>query len=444
MGASANQIRTLITLAVSPIFSIFHQQAVGTTSAPLTVTLTNDSNETVSVTAVQSSIPQFAYSGPALPVTLSARQTLHALVTFTPAAAREYSGVLTFTLSTGSRTTVDVSGSGVKQTAANPPVTAPAITSNPASKTVTAGQTAMFSVVATGTAPMTYQWKMNGAAISGATSASYTTAAATTTNSGETFSAAVSNSAGSATSSSATLTVNAATVAPAITSNPASQTITAGQTATFSIAATGTAPMTYQWKMNGASISGATSASYTTAVTTTANSGETFSAAVSNSAGSASSNSAVLTVNPAVVAPAVTSNPASQAITAGQTATFSIAATGTAPMTYQWKMNGASISGATSASYTTAVTTTANSGETFSATVSNSAGSATSNGAALTVNPIATMLLNSNPSSLNFGSVAMGSDGVLSVTLTNSGNSTVTVSNVSISGSGFTPSGVST
>ena len=49
-----------------------------------------------------------------------------------------------------------------------------------------------------------------------------------------------------------------------ITTQPASQTVTAGQTATFSVTATGTAPLSYQWKKNGAAISGATASSYTT------------------------------------------------------------------------------------------------------------------------------------------------------------------------------------
>ncbi len=86
--------------------------------------------------------------------------------------------------------------------------------------------------------------------------------------------------------------------APYITAQPTSQTVTAGQTATFSVAASGTAPLSYQWQKNGADITGATSASYTTPVTTTANSGEQFRAMVSNSAGSVTSNSATLTVNP--------------------------------------------------------------------------------------------------------------------------------------------------
>src|SRR4029077_12241783 len=100
-----------------------------------------------------------------------------------------------------------------------------------ANQTVTAGQTATFSVTATGTAPLTYQWSKNGAAISGATSSSYTSPATASSDNGAQFSVVVSNSAGSATSGAATLTVSAAAVAPSITTQPANQTVTAGQTA---------------------------------------------------------------------------------------------------------------------------------------------------------------------------------------------------------------------
>src|SRR6202007_2353560 len=223
---------------------------------------------------------------------------------------------------------------------------------------VTAGQTATFSVIATGTAPLSYQWQKNGAAIGGATSSAYTTPAETTSDTGAQFTVVVSNSVGSATSNAATLTVNPAPVVPSITTQPTSQTVTAGQTATFSATATGTAPLNYQWKKNGAAISGATSSTYTTPAETTSDTGAQFTVVVSNSAGSATSNAATLTVNPAPVAPSITTQPASQTVTAGQTATFSVTATGTAPLNYQWQKNGVALSGATSSSYTTPAETT--------------------------------------------------------------------------------------
>ena len=257
----------------------------------------------------------------------------------------------------------------------------------PMSVTVTAGQPATFSVSATGTAPISYQWRRNAANISGATAASYTIPATTTGDSGSKFDVAVRNNSGSITSSQATLTVNAATTAPAITTQPSNQSVAAGQTATFSVVASGTAPLSYQWRKNTANITGATASSYTTPVTTSADNGAKFDVVVSNSAGNITSAQATLTVTSAPVAPSITAQPANQTVNAGLTATFSVVASGTAPLTYQWQKNGSAITGATAASYTTPVTTTADSGELFRVVVSNSAGNVTSNSATLTVNP---------------------------------------------------------
>ena len=86
---------------------------------------------------------------------------------------------------------------------------APSITSQPAAQTIVVGQTATFSVVATGAAPISYQWQKNGVAIGGATSASYTTPAAAAADNGAMFSVVVSNTVGHATSSAAKLSVMA-------------------------------------------------------------------------------------------------------------------------------------------------------------------------------------------------------------------------------------------
>src|SRR5713226_5687113 len=169
----------------------------------------------------------------------------------------------------------------------------------PGAPTVTTGQTATFTVVAGGTAPLSYQWQKNGGNIAGATSASYTTPVTTTADSGSTFRAVVTNTAGTATSAAATLTVNAAAVAPTITTAPLNQTVTAGQTASFTVVAAGTAPLSYQWQKNGANIARAPAASYTTPVTTTTDSGSTFAVVVTNTAGTVTSAAATLTVNPA-------------------------------------------------------------------------------------------------------------------------------------------------
>jgi hypothetical protein len=110
-------------------------------------------------------------------------------------------------------------------------------------------------------------------------------------------------------------------------------------------------------------------------------------------------------------------------------------------MAYQWNKGGAAISGATSISYATPATTTADSGLQFTVTVTNSVGKANSAAATLTVTP-ATLVLNASQTSLNFSGVNLGSNRILPVTFANGGNSNVTISNVTMSGAGFSASGV--
>jgi hypothetical protein len=196
-------------------------------------------------------------------------------------------------------------------------------------------------VTATGTAPLAYQWKKNSVAISGATSSSYTTPATAISDNGAQFTVAVSNTTGSATSGAATLTVSAAAVAPLIAAQPVSQTVTAGQTASFSVTATGTAPLTYQWKKNGTAISGATSASYTTPATSTSDSGGQFTVAASNTVGTVTSNTATLTVNAATSALQITTVQLPDGLVGGPYSSALNAIGGSTP--YSWSVLSGSL-----------------------------------------------------------------------------------------------------
>ena len=348
----------------------------------------------------------------------------------------------TFTPSSQSMTVNGANVAGMNFTA-NGATVAPTITTPPANQTVAAGQTATFTVVAGGTAPLSYQWQKNGANITGATSASYTTPITTTADSGSAFAVVVTNTAGTVTSAAATLTVTAAAVAPTITTQPANQTVTAGQTATFTVVAAGTAPLTYQWQKNGANLTGATSASYTTPATTTADSGSTFRVVVANTAGTVTSAAATLTVTAAAVAPTITTPPANQTVTAGQTATFTVVAGGTAPLSYQWQKSGVNIAGATSASYTTQVTTTTDSGSTFDVVVTNTAGTVTSAAATLTVNAAPTPAIQVNPTSINFGNDVVGTNLSQALIIRNTGTAALTITQVNPTVSVFSVSGFS-
>jgi len=230
---------------------------------------------------------------------------------------------------------------------------------------------------------------------------------------------------------------------PSITMQPTSQTVTAGQTASFNVAAAGTAPLSYQWNKNGAMISGATLSSYTTPATTSSDNAAQFTLVVSNTAGSVTSNAATLTVNAAPVAPSITTQPASQTVTPGQSASFSVAATGTAPLSYQWRKNGTAISGATSSSYTTPATTSADNGAQFTVVATTTAGSVTSNAATLTVNPAPAPGIQVSPASINFGNTVVGSSLSQVLIITNTGTSTLSITQVAQSGAAFTVSGFS-
>ena len=264
----------------------------------------------------------------------------------------------------------------------------PAISTQPANQSAVVGQTATFSVVATGSATLTYQWKKNGTDISGATSSTYTTPATSSADNGAIFLVSVSNSAGTVTSSSATLAVTAAPVAPVITTQPVNQSVVVGQTATFSVIGTGGGTITYQWKKNGTDIADATTSTYTTPATSMADTDAVFTVVVSNAAGSVTSAEASLTVTAEAVKPSITGQPFAKPITAGQTATFTVEATGTSPLRYQWKKNGTDIADATTSTYTTPATSLADSGTEYSVVVSNDVGTATSSVGILTVTSV--------------------------------------------------------
>jgi hypothetical protein len=333
---------------------------------------------------------------------------------------------------------------------------APSITQQPANQTVAVGQTATFSVIATGTAPLAYQWQKNNVDIVGANSSSYTTPATIAGDNGSTYRCIVTNVVNSTTSNSATLTVNS-TPPPVVNvltnggfesgttgwffyTNGAgsASTITpgssgSGQAIRLAITTAGTNVQLYQagltlqpntsyqlsfdaysstghdfdvslqkhvspftnYGLSGRTFNLTNSwQSFVVTFTTT-----NFSSAVSDgrlmfwlspydAAGDTYYIDNVLLARSSDVAlepPAITQEPMNQTITTGQTATFTVAATGTAPLSYQWERNGVPIGGATSVSYTTPATTSADSGTAFRCIVSNSAGADTSVQALLSV-----------------------------------------------------------
>ncbi len=168
---------------------------------------------------------------------------------------------------------------------------------------------------------------------------------------------------------------------PAIMDQPLSEAVPAGSNATFSVEADGSAPLSYQWLMNGAALAGATDSSFTRTNVQTADAG-VYSVQVVNAAGSVLSSNAMLIV---LEPPVITAQPLPMAVAAGSDATFSVEANGSAPLSYQWLLNGATIAGATDSSYTRTNLQTADAGV-YSVQVTNPAGTALSSDAWLTVN----------------------------------------------------------
>ena len=223
-------------------------------------------------------------------------------------------------------------------------------------------------------------------------------------------------------------------------SSPTSQrlTVLAGQPATFSVSPQGTGPFQFQWYLNGQPIAGATSSTYTISSTTPSQDGNNFTVSVTNAAGSVTAGPYTLVVQSP---PAIVQQPATQTVTAGQTATFSVAATGTAPMSYQWAQNGTPISGATSSSFTTPATSVSGSGSSFSVTVTNAAGSVTSTAATLTVSPIVPVLSFAPIGSKAYGNPAFpvtansASNGAITYSVL-SGPATISGNTVTLTGAG--------
>ncbi len=266
---------------------------------------------------------------------------------------------------------------------------APSIVAQPTAQTTVVGGSATFSVTATGDATLTYQWSVNDSEISGATASSLTLGNVQAADVG-TYTVTVTNGIGSATSNAAALVVTG--LPPSIVTSPVSQTVNAGAGVTFSVTATGSPTLTYQWRKLGVAIAGNASATTSALTLNNVQSADTagYDVVVTNSVNSAASAVATLTVNAA--APTLTGQPVSAVASTGGNAGFTVTATGTAPLSYQWRkggvplVDGGAVSGATTAALVLAGISAAN-GDTYDVVVANILGSVTSNAVTLTVNP---------------------------------------------------------
>lgn len=190
------------------------------------------------------------------------------------------------------------------------------------------------------------------------------------------------------------LNVLQASASPAIVIQPRSVLIRSAETANFTVTASGQPAPSLQWQSRPANSvgewtdvsagSGADMANYTTAPRSLSDNGEQYRVVATSMLGSAASAPVTVSVSDLTVAPSITTQPASLAVTAGNDAVFAVAAYGTEALSYQWRYKGADVQGANSPVLRLTGVTAADAGS-YSVIVSNSAGSATSDGATLTI-----------------------------------------------------------
>lgn len=198
---------------------------------------------------------------------------------------------------------------------------------------------------------------------------------------------------------------------PVIVAQPTPVSDGVGGNVTFTVTASGSAPLTYQWFRNGAELGGATLAALSLRNVQVIEAGS-YSVIVRNSVGSAASNPVALTVSTAPLAPRIVSQPGNLAVGTGLTAIFTVGASGTAPLSYQWRFNGAALPGATGGSLILPIISVVNEGA-YSVVVTNAAGSITSSAATLSVRSPPTITVPPVDQA-----AAIGGNVVLSVTAT--------------------------
>jgi hypothetical protein len=257
--------------------------------------------------------------------------------------------------------------------------TPPFIAAQPAGETVPVGADASFSVAANGNPSLTYQWSFNSSNILGAVNSTLTITNVQMTNAGS-YSVFISNSAGSTNSSPAVLTVQPG-APPAIVSQPSNAGVPVGGSATFTVTASGSMPLNYQWSFNSTNLAGATNASLMLVDLQTNNAGD-YAVAITNAYGTTNSAAAVLTVGG--IPPMITSQPESLIVLAGSSAVFTVNVTGSTPFIYQWSLNNTNLAGATNAALTLADVQTNNAGS-YAVSVSNGFGTTNSFAATLAV-----------------------------------------------------------
>ncbi len=297
------------------------------------------------------------------------------------------------------------------------PPTAPTIVTHPVNQTAAIGTTAEFIVVATGSPQLRYQWLFNHTnALSEGTNSVLRLSDVQPVQAGD-YRAIVTNLFGAITSSAAVLTVTAQP--PTLVVSPSNQTVALASAVTFYASAVGSLPLSYQWFFNATNaLDQATNASLTLKSVQLSDSGA-YSIRAANAFGAVTSAPAMLIVFG--IPPAIVASPRNQAAVVGSNVDFSVSASGSLPLNYQWIFNGTNVvGGATSTALHLEAVGFAQAGL-YAVVVSNDFGSVTSSPASLTVTPPGTTAV-ANPTEAELraalakgGRVIFACDGVITL-----------------------------
>ena len=249
------------------------------------------------------------------------------------------------------------------------------IETQPESGEISEGESRSLSVVAVGSSPISYQWKLNGAAIIGANSSSLVINNAQGSDAGS-YTVDIANPAGTKTSNEAIIVVNAP---PSIVNIVKDVSVQEGANFNLWVNASGANPISYQWKKDGVAIPAGISNFYRIFNATTASAG-VYTVVISNSAGITVSDSIKVTID---VPPGIVTQPKSITLGSGGSAQLSVAASGT-DISYSWSKNGAILDGQTNSTLKINNATNSDAG-TYSVLVSNGIGSVQSSDAVITV-----------------------------------------------------------
>ncbi|MEM7220381.1 MAG: PKD domain-containing protein [Pseudomonadota bacterium] len=260
----------------------------------------------------------------------------------------------------------------------------PSFLTHPQSQLVEVGSSVTFSAVVVGSNPIAFQWRADGVDIPGATSASYTSTGHTLADDGTLLTLVASNPAGTTVSQPATLSVEPMNMPPsaAFTVTPTNGIIPLAITVDGSGSSDSDGTVVgYTWSFGDGFNGSGQSLFHTYLVDGT----YTITLTVTDEDGASASTTQTVVADPPVL-PSITNQPQPQSILVGEGTSFSVAALGTPPLSYQWRKNGVDLPAATGTSFTLASAGLLDDGDVYSVRVSNAAGNVVSNGALLSVN----------------------------------------------------------